>query len=215
MNPQVHLDRDSLAEFCRKWRIRELSLFGSALRDDFGPDSDLDFLVSFEPEAGWDLFDLIAMKEELENRFGRRVDLVEKEALRNPWRRYESENPRVLYRPDAEDMARLLDCRMQPGPLPNYPGRRQEELLSIFVTRRRGKKPGNVCVAARHVSEATRIRLPGIPWTSIIGLRNVIAHEYGEILHEKVWGICINRLPALIRQIEQTGVENHPPIEEP
>lgn len=98
MNPQVHLDRNSLAEFCRKWRIRELSLFGSALRDDFGPDSDLDFLVSFEPEAGWDLFDLIAMKEELENRFGRRVDLVEKEALRNPWRRYEILRTReVLY----------------------------------------------------------------------------------------------------------------------
>lgn len=82
MNPQVHLDRDGLAELCRKWRIRELSLFGSALRDDFGPDSDLDFLVSFEPEAGWDLFDLIAMKGELKNRFGRRVVLVEKEALR-------------------------------------------------------------------------------------------------------------------------------------
>ncbi len=98
MNPQVQLDRNSLAEFCRKWRIRELSLFGSALRDDFGPESDLDFLVSYEPEAGWDLFDLIAMKEELENRFGRRVDLVEKEALRNPWRRYEILRTReVLY----------------------------------------------------------------------------------------------------------------------
>ena len=48
MNPNVHLDSESLAEFCRKWRIRELSIFGSALRDDFGPESDLDFLVSFE-----------------------------------------------------------------------------------------------------------------------------------------------------------------------
>lgn len=89
MNAHVQLDKDVVAAFCRKWRIRELSLFGSALRDDFRPESDLDFLVSFEPEAHWDLFDLIAMREELSESFGRPVDLVEKEALRNPWRKYE------------------------------------------------------------------------------------------------------------------------------
>jgi hypothetical protein len=89
MNRQVQLDHDALEAFCRKWRIRELSLFGSALRDDFGPDSDLDFLVSFEPEAALDLFDLAEMKEELEAHYGRPVDLVEKEALRNPWRKRE------------------------------------------------------------------------------------------------------------------------------
>ena len=89
MNPKVQLDLESLAEFCRKWRIRELSIFGSALRDDFGPESDLDFLVSFEPETSLDLFDLLDMKEELEARHGRTVDLIEKEALRNPWRKRE------------------------------------------------------------------------------------------------------------------------------
>ena len=89
MNAHVHLDQDVLATFCRKWRIRELSLFGSALRDDFGPKSDLDFLVSFEPEARLDIDILLDMKEELEAQFGRPVDVVEKEALRNPWRKYE------------------------------------------------------------------------------------------------------------------------------
>ena len=89
MNVNVQLDRDALAAFCRRWRIRELSIFGSALREDFNPVSDLDFLVSFEAGACWDLFDLLDMKEELETRFGRPVDLVEKEALRNPWRKYE------------------------------------------------------------------------------------------------------------------------------
>ncbi len=98
MHPRLQLDGQALAEFCRKWRIRELSIFGSALRDDFGPDSDLDFLVSFEPHTSWDLFDLFAMKEELENWYGRPVDLLEKEAIRNPWRKYEILNTReVLY----------------------------------------------------------------------------------------------------------------------
>jgi predicted nucleotidyltransferase len=87
-----------LADFCRKWRVRELSLFGSAVRDDFRADSDVDVLVSFEPTAGWSLLDLVAMQEELEAMVGRHVDLVEQEALRNPYRRAAILNSkRVLY----------------------------------------------------------------------------------------------------------------------
>ena len=89
MKAQVELDQHALAEFCRKWGIRELSIFGSALRDDFNPESDLDFLVSFEPVTPLDIDRLLDMKEELEARLGRSVDLVEKEALRNPWRKHE------------------------------------------------------------------------------------------------------------------------------
>lgn len=87
MNAKVQLNRDALKAFCGKWKICELSIFGSALRDDFGPDSDLDFLVSFAPKAGWDLWDLVDMREELIAITGREVDIVAKEALRNPYRR--------------------------------------------------------------------------------------------------------------------------------
>ena len=89
MNGNVQIDRDTIAEFCRKWRIRELSIFGSALREDFSAKSDVDFLVSFEPGAPLDIDRLLDMKEELETRLGRPVDLVEKEAMRNPWRKHE------------------------------------------------------------------------------------------------------------------------------
>jgi len=76
-----------LAEFCRRWKVTELALFGSVLRDDFGPGSDVDVLVSFAPDAGWNLFDLVEMQEELKAIFGREVDLVERDGLRNPFRR--------------------------------------------------------------------------------------------------------------------------------
>jgi uncharacterized protein len=89
MDTNVQLDRNLIAEFCRKWRIRELSVFGSVLRGDFNADSDLDFLVSFEPGAPLDIDRLLDMKQELETRLGRPVDLVEKEAMRNPWRKHE------------------------------------------------------------------------------------------------------------------------------
>lgn len=78
---------EKIAEFCRKWKVRRLSLFGSVLREDFGPDSDVDVLVSFEPDSTWDLLGLVDMRDELVTLFGREVDLVEEEWLRNPFRR--------------------------------------------------------------------------------------------------------------------------------
>ena len=83
----IDIPMDRIERFCRRWEIREFSLFGSVLREDFGPDSDIDVLVSFELDAEWDLFHLVDMRDELMALFGRNVDLVEKEGLRNPFRR--------------------------------------------------------------------------------------------------------------------------------
>ncbi len=84
----LQISHDKITEFCRRWSITELALFGSVLREDFGPDSDVDVLVSFADNAHWSLFDLVEMTEKLEAIFGREVDLVEKRALRNPFRRH-------------------------------------------------------------------------------------------------------------------------------
>jgi hypothetical protein len=77
----ITLDSNRLAAFCRDWKIREVSVFGSILRDDFGPDSDIDFLVDYDDDAEWDLFDLFRMEEELERIVGRPVDVVDRYAL--------------------------------------------------------------------------------------------------------------------------------------
>lgn len=76
-----------LDELCRRWQVSELAFFGSVLHDEFGPESDIDVLVSFDPDAPWNLWEFIQMKEELAELWGRNVDLVEKEGLRNPYRR--------------------------------------------------------------------------------------------------------------------------------
>ncbi len=80
----VEIPPAAIDVLCRKWRVAELALFGSVLRSDFGPDSDIDILVTFAPDAKWDLMDFVMMKDELEALFGRSVDLVEKPAIRNP-----------------------------------------------------------------------------------------------------------------------------------
>lgn len=84
----IAIPHDAVIAFCRKWKLREFALFGSVLRDDFRPDSDIDVLVEFAEGADWSLYDWVDMIAELEELFGRKVDLLAKEGLRNPFRRH-------------------------------------------------------------------------------------------------------------------------------
>ena len=72
---KIEIPRGKIAEFCRRNRIRKLALFGSVLREDFGPDSDVDVLVEFEPGAVVGMFKFIELQFELGEIFGREVDL--------------------------------------------------------------------------------------------------------------------------------------------
>lgn len=81
MSPRIAIDRMKLTDFCREWRLIELSLFGSVLREDFGPESDVDVLVSFEPGAQPSLRDLLKMQEQLEGLFRHRVDLLTRRSV--------------------------------------------------------------------------------------------------------------------------------------
>ncbi|QGU32981.1 nucleotidyltransferase family protein [Thermochromatium tepidum] len=81
MTARITIPYEAIGEFCRKWCIVEFALFGSVLREDFGPDSDVDVLVDFAPEAGRTLFDLVRMEDELRVLFGREVDLVTKRSI--------------------------------------------------------------------------------------------------------------------------------------
>ena len=87
MSLKIPIDRQRIEDFCRKWKISELAFFGSVLREDFRPDSDVDVLVTFTDDSHWSLLDIVDMIDELKGIFGRDVDLVEKDAIRNPFRR--------------------------------------------------------------------------------------------------------------------------------
>ncbi len=80
-------DTERLQEFCQRWEVRELSVFGSALRADFNDHSDVNLLLSLKPDTPWSLYEWVDMIEELKEIFGRDVDLVSLEGLKNPFRR--------------------------------------------------------------------------------------------------------------------------------
>ncbi len=75
------LPMQDISRFCRKWQILDLSVFGSALREDFSPESDLDVLVTFHDRSEWGLFNHVQMQQELEALLGRKVDLISRRAL--------------------------------------------------------------------------------------------------------------------------------------
>ena len=97
MTAQLHVDTERLAEFSERNRVSELAVFGSALGEDFTPDSDVDILITFLPNAEVSLFDLVDMADELSSIVGRRVDLVPKHGLKPQIRQPVLESARILY----------------------------------------------------------------------------------------------------------------------
>ncbi|NJO76397.1 MAG: nucleotidyltransferase family protein [Leptolyngbyaceae cyanobacterium RM1_406_9] len=89
LNQRIPASPTQIADFCQRWHIIEFALFGSVLRNDFRPDSDIDVLVTFAADSRWSLFDWVDMRDELEALFGRKVDIADKEGLKNPYRQHE------------------------------------------------------------------------------------------------------------------------------
>ena len=85
----VEISENKISQFCRDHKISEFAVFGSLLRDDFSPTSDVDVLVTFTPDCGYSLLDLAMIQEQLQAIFDREVDLVEKAGLKNPFRKKE------------------------------------------------------------------------------------------------------------------------------
>src|SRR6266550_1829633 len=105
----LEISKDVIESFCRKWKIKELALFGSVLRGDFRPDSDVDVLATFAPDAKWSVFDHARMSEELSTLLGREADVVETTGLRNPFRSHEIlATRRVVY--DGTKAREITQC---------------------------------------------------------------------------------------------------------
>lgn len=97
----IALPMEKIAEFCDRWQVTEFALFGSVLRDDFRPDSDVDILITFAPTAKRGLTETLQMRDELQAMFDRKVDLLVKAAIEHSenWlrRKHILESAKVIY----------------------------------------------------------------------------------------------------------------------
>lgn len=224
-HPTLAVSPDALAAFCRRHHIRRLAFFGSVLRDDFGPQSDVDVLVEYDPghEPGLRSF---AIQEELGRLLGHEVDLlafrsvakrVRDRVLAEAQVQYDRDRGGVLAilrddgverrRPtvDERDQVRLghmLDAAREALEIGREGDR--ERFETDRISRRAIERLVQIVgEAARRIAPETQAAHPNIPWANITGMRNVLVHDYDDLNQDTVWDTVIDHLPVLVTQLER------------
>jgi uncharacterized protein with HEPN domain/predicted nucleotidyltransferase len=214
MNKVVEERLPDLIRLCQRNGIRRLELFGSSAREDFQPStSDLDFIATFDDSTVPASFDgyLDALLQ-LEDLFGRKVDLLEADAITNPFLREATERDGVVLceRVNGTVMAKnpgtyLHDAAMALAAIARYIAGKnlqdylRDDLLQAAVERR-FEIVAEVLnqLSNRHPSLASKIsNLP-----VIVAFHNILAHEYAAVINSRVWELAQTRAPALLKEIE-------------
>jgi uncharacterized protein len=169
--PGVTLPEFEIAAICRRYLVKELALFGSAARGEMRLDSDIDLLVDFLPEARPGLLGLSAMMREFSALFDRHVDLAVKPALKPLIRREVLAGARVIYARD-EQRLRRTEAEFLADETLCYAVAQRFTVIGEVVTRLTAE------IKRRHSS---------VPWTDIVGQRNILVHEYFGIYWPLVW----------------------------
>ena len=213
------LPLEAIRAYCNQRPIRRLSLFGSALREDFQPESDIDLLVEYAPEADMDGLDIVQHQMDLSEMIGRPVDLGTPQTL-SPYIRQEViESAEPLYDVDGiypsrskpmpkkpdKDRLRLLHMRDAAEKARRYGAGRaradieDDEILESALVR----EVEVIGEAANHVSKETRALAPDIDWGDIVGMRNNLVHAYWKVNYDVLWDVITDRLPPLIIELER------------
>ena len=182
MNASLTISRERIAAFCREHGIRRLAVYGSALREDFGPDSDVDVLVEFEPDRTPGLLGIARLERELSSVLGgRNVDLRTPEDLSRYFRQSVIEEAEVQYaQDDAIRLRHMLDAAQEAMSFAQ--GRNRADLgadrqLVLALV----KAVEIIGEAAYRLSPQARESLPEMPWDDIIGMRHRLVHAYFDI----------------------------------
>ena len=219
---RLGLDETALAGFSNRRGILELAVFGSVLRDDYGPDSDIDILVTFVPGARVSLFDLVDMADELAGMLGRRVDLVPKQGLKpflresSSWRRPRSSMLRrdVLYLIDIVEAAEAIQAFLARLERPDRDGFVEDDLVRSAVL----QKLSIIGEASARVSDRTRAEYPEMPWHQARGMRNLLVHAYFSVDWDLVWTTVLESVPEfrdqIARILDANGVDGLMPQEQ-
>ena len=216
---EFRLPLEAIRAYCKQRPIKRLLLFGSALRDDFTPESDIDLLVEYAPEADINGLDIVRQQKDFSEMIGRPVDLGTPQTL-SPYIRqevidsaeplydvdgiYPSRSKPMPKKPD-KDRLRLLDMRDAAEKARRFATGRtradmeSDEMLDLALV----KAIEIIGEAANHVSEETRALAPDIDWGDIVGMRNNLVHAYWKVNYDVLWEVITDRLPPLITELNR------------
>lgn len=220
--PELAVAPETLAALCRRYGITRLGLFGSALREDFRPESDLDLLAEFAPNSGLARFEA---EDALTALFGRTVDLVDRRTLKAPFRETILASERLLYQrhPDGSETLLPLTLNELGAPMAKDERAYLDDMLTAAerIARRVAGltradydadedlrdallyRIQTIGEAASKVSRETRDAHPDIPWGAMIGMRNRIVHAYDQLDDDLVWHVATEAMPPLIAALRR------------
>jgi uncharacterized protein with HEPN domain/predicted nucleotidyltransferase len=219
---RIHAAPEQIAAVCWAHHIRWLALFGSVLRDDFTEESDVDVLYALESEQSIDRFqvadelsrlmcgrevDFIPVREfkwrirdrvfaDAETLYGDPPEEVVVAQQNHPGPRHDIVKDESLYLGDMLDNARRAQRIVAGRVRSDYDADELFQLTVLHLIQTIGE-------AATHVTQPTRADHPTIPWTEIIGTRNIVVHRYGRVDGDTIWRILTTDLDALIGELER------------
>lgn len=212
---RITVPHDELAAFCRRHHIRKLSLFGSVLRDDFRPDSDVDVLVEFEPghSVGWEIVD---MEDELSIcSAGTRWTLCRRSFSIGDCGIEYSTAPRCsmpkddyVYVGHMLETANAVVAKTAGISRSDFDGNENLRLAVTHLIQTVGE-------SARRVSHEFRQLHPDIPWGNIVAMRHKVMHDYLEINYDIVWRVATESLPSLMDELDKLLPHDIPRKEPP
>lgn len=216
----------AISDFCHRWQICDFSLFGSVLRDDFHDHSDIDVLVVFEPDAHPTLVDLVQMKAELQQVFGREVDILTRDVVEqneNYIRRHRILNAaKVLYNsgcctpiapteiaeslsPTERDESLLLDILIACRRIQRYTAGVSWDEFQKDCTLLQDATVYQLEIigeAVKRLSLATRHASPEIPWSLIVDVCDCLTCDDHQVDASMIWDVVQRGVPKLMAQIE-------------
>jgi uncharacterized protein with HEPN domain len=196
----VEFPMNEITAFCRRHQIRELALFGSVLRDDFTPESDIDLLVDFEPGAKIGFMTLSGMQIELSELLQRPVDLVPRRDLKKVIRDTVLSSAKVIMRSEKlylTDIVEAADAIQRFVADVEQDDFLHDELYQSAVL----QKLTIIGEAAARLSNEFKSRYPEIEWRKIVGFRNIVVHTYFAVDYSIVWVAATQDAPDLRDQI--------------
>jgi uncharacterized protein with HEPN domain/predicted nucleotidyltransferase len=221
MPARIELDRAAIAEFCRRHHIVRMALFGSVLREDFQPDSDVDVLVEFDPEHVPGIFGLGAMEDELAPLLGgRKPDLVTVKSLNHRIRDAVLASAEPVYgrarlaprhhggaRPMPKDdslyLHHMRDNAAKAREL--LAGKQRADFDADEVLRRALAYTVQIIgEAASRVSPKTKEAHSDIEWHRIVGMRHRLVHDYLAIDEDILWQVVSRDLETLLVQLDRS-----------
>lgn len=188
----------------KDYAVKEIGLFGSFSDNSFSEDSDIDILVELERPIGWKFFSLEIF---LENTFGRKIDLVTKNALKDQIK--ESILKQVNYvqvkKEDRTYQLYLEDIQTAMSRIAEYIdgydfNRFKKDYKTVDAVIRNFEIIGE---ASKNLPEVVKLKYPEMPWQEMYYLRNKISHEYFGIDYEIIWDVATNYLPDNSVQIKK------------